>query len=87
VFKKYLPGFEGFSGDYASFKKLLEQGVTKLQADNWADNDKYVLIFCFYLEKSNMFYVFVWIPVAWSIGTIAVTVRDPLWIPTLIKLT
>ena len=36
MFKKYLPGFDGFSGDYSSFKKLLEQGVTKLQADNWA---------------------------------------------------
>jgi len=31
TFKKYLPGFDGYSGDFAGLKKLLNDAVTQLQ--------------------------------------------------------
>ncbi|KAL4483070.1 hypothetical protein ABPG74_019096 [Tetrahymena malaccensis] len=33
IFKKYLAGFDSFSGDYAAFKKFLNDSVKKIELD------------------------------------------------------
>lgn len=33
VFKKYLPDFDSYSGDYAGIKKVLDQAIGNLRKD------------------------------------------------------
>jgi len=33
VFKKYLPEFDSYSGDYTGMKKLLDEAIEKMKKD------------------------------------------------------